>query len=112
MLSKSSYDDGPTEANRTRARWALAGLEAFGEQTGQRYGFETLDVGKGILGEVAGDFLADLFHLARFNDMEPDELIRRAVGLFQEEVAEEEEEQEELSQDDSVTPALGREGER
>jgi hypothetical protein len=86
------YDDGAAAANRIRARWALAALATYGKHTRQNYGFETLDIGYEVLGEVGGDLLCDLFHLARFNDMEPEELFHRGVDHFEYEVREEGEE--------------------
>ncbi len=88
----SIYDDGPEEANRTRAHWALMALEAFGKETGQNYFDGTLNVGEDELREVGGDLLADLFHLARINDVEPELLVAAGYMHYEAEVAEEGEE--------------------
>ncbi|MFE4497106.1 hypothetical protein ACFRKD_32140 [Streptomyces niveus] len=86
----SIYDDGPAETNRTRASWAVIALDAFGVATGQRYTDGTLNVDEEELNEIASDLLANLFHLARINLVDPDEIVGRAYLHFNEEVAEEE----------------------
>lgn len=91
----SLYDDGAEEANRTRAHWALTALEAFGKQTGQNYSDGTLNIPDDCLVELAGDLLADIFHLARLNDVAPEEITTSGYSHFEEEVREEEEEREE-----------------
>lgn len=83
------YEDGPAEANKTRAFWALTALEAFGQKTGQNYSDGTLDMGEDALGEIAGDLLANLFHLARFNSLDPDAIVRSGYLHFEAEVDEE-----------------------
>ncbi|MCX5426074.1 hypothetical protein [Streptomyces sp. NBC_00078] len=88
----SIYDDGPAEANRTRASWAVTALEAFGRQTGQNYTDGTLNVDEEALREVSGDLLANLFHLARINGVDPEEITRAGYLHYEEEVAEEENE--------------------
>lgn len=85
----SIYDQGPAEANRTRAHWALTALEAFGKETGQNYFDGTLDVGDDALIEAGGDLLADLFHLARLNDVEPEQITHAGYLHFEAEVEEE-----------------------
>ncbi|MFI1568904.1 hypothetical protein ACH4ZX_38825 [Streptomyces sp. NPDC020490] len=87
------YTDGPAEANKTRAFWALAALEAFGLKTGQNYSDGTLDMGEDALGEIAGDLLANVFHLARFNSVDPDSIVRSGYLHFEAEVEEEREEE-------------------
>jgi hypothetical protein len=86
------YDDGPTAANRTRASWAVTALEAFGRQTGQNYTDGTLNVDEEELREVSGDLLANLFHLARINGVDPEEITRTGYLHYEEEVTEEESE--------------------
>ncbi|MEU7153816.1 hypothetical protein AB0B15_38250 [Streptomyces sp. NPDC045456] len=86
----NAYDQSPQEANRTRAHWALVALEAFGNETGQNYFDGTLSVDEAELREVAGDLLADLFHLARINDVLPEVITGAAYLHFEAEVAEEE----------------------
>ncbi|MFD8789287.1 hypothetical protein [Streptomyces vinaceus] len=92
----SIYDEGPMEANLTRAEWALSALEEFGRYTGQDEYFEDAtgarNVGEDIMREVAGDLMANLFHLGRLNGVAPDTLIRAGLMHFTEEVAEEIEE--------------------
>ncbi|MDJ0345566.1 hypothetical protein QMK19_34020 [Streptomyces sp. H10-C2] len=85
-------EEGPIEANRTRASWAVAALAAFGRQTGQNYTDGTLNVDDEALREIAGDLLANLFHLARINDVDPEEIVRSGYSHYEEEVAEEERE--------------------
>ncbi|MFF9481372.1 hypothetical protein [Streptomyces sp. NPDC014733] len=87
------YSDGAAEANKTRAAWSLHALEAFGTQTGQTYFDGSTDVGDDVLLEVAGDLLADLFHLARLNGVEPAQLIERGMTHFCDDVQEEIEEE-------------------
>ncbi|MFD4020665.1 hypothetical protein [Streptomyces sindenensis] len=88
----SIYDEGPAEANRTRASWAATALKAFGRETGQNYTDGTLNVDGDELREIGGDLLANLFHLARINDVDPDEITRSGYLHYEEEVAEEENE--------------------
>ncbi|MFF6852741.1 hypothetical protein [Streptomyces antimycoticus] len=85
------YENGAAEANKTRAYWALTALEAFGRKTGQNYFDGTLNVDAEALGEVTGDLLADVFHLARLNHMDPEWITSAAYRHFEEEVKEEEE---------------------
>ena len=76
------------EDNKTRAHWALTALEAFGEQTGQDSMLDgTLTVPDDILCEVAGDLIADLFHLARLNDVDPEHLVDRGRMHYDAEVS-------------------------
>lgn len=85
-------DMTPVEANEQRAEWAVTALTAFGGETGQNYfgGFTTVaSVGDDIIGEVAGDLIANLFHLAVANGVSPETLIDRAMGHFMEESMEE-----------------------
>ncbi|MEV6551720.1 hypothetical protein AB0M57_23820 [Streptomyces sp. NPDC051597] len=89
----SFYDDGAAAMNMTRASWALAALEAFGDQTGQREYFTgTLTVAPEIIHEVAGDLVANIFHLARMNGLDPESIIAAAEMHFEEEMREEVEE--------------------
>ncbi|MGO4427022.1 hypothetical protein AB4Z54_52060 [Streptomyces sp. MCAF7] len=87
------YEDGAAGANKTRAYWALAALEAFGRETGQRYFDGTLDVNDDCLIEAGGDLLANLFHLARINGVEPEQISRAGYLHFEAEVQEEEAEE-------------------
>ncbi|MFF3672410.1 hypothetical protein ACFYYS_00340 [Streptomyces sp. NPDC002120] len=92
----SIYDEGPAEANQTRAEWALSALEEFGRHTGQDSYFGDVvgagDVPDDVMREVAGDLFANLFHLGRLNGVAPETLIRAGLMHFTEEVAEEIEE--------------------
>ncbi|MEV0445708.1 hypothetical protein AB0I84_17670 [Streptomyces spectabilis] len=95
----SIYDDGAAEANKARAHWALNALEAFGQETGQKgdeYFTGTLTMTEDALREVAGDLLANIFHLARLNGVDPALLVASGAMHFTEEV---EEEWAELEQD-------------
>lgn len=87
------YEMSPAEQNQTRAYWAQVGLEAFGEETGQTDYFDGVSIGSGELMEIGGDFLANLFHLAVQNGVEPRELTRQALMHFAEEMAEAEEDE-------------------
>lgn len=90
----SLHDDGPAEANRTRARWALRALNAFGDTTGQSTllsGAPDLSLSEDVLDEIGGDLLANLFHLARLNDHTPEQLISRGLFHFEAEVKKEQE---------------------
>lgn len=85
------YSKGPAETNRIRAMWALAALRAFGLQTGQAVMLTgPMDaLGEGVICEVAGDLLANLFHLARLNGVEPGAITSAARLHFDAEVQEE-----------------------
>ncbi|GHH56226.1 hypothetical protein [Streptomyces candidus] len=83
------YADGAAEANRTRAHWAVTALKAFGSETGQNYLDGTLDVDGDILGELGGDLLADLLHLARLNGCAPEIIISAGLMHFAAELDEE-----------------------
>lgn len=83
-------DQSPEEANRTRAHWALCALEVFGALTGQNYFDGTTSVDEDAFLEVGGDLLADLFHLARLNDLDPDVIVSAGYSHFNAEVKEEE----------------------
>lgn len=93
------YDDGAAEANKTRAHWALSALEEFGRRTGQTGDFYftgTLAMDEEAIREIAGDLLANIFHLARLNGMAPARIVASGAMHFFEEV---EEEWQELEQD-------------
>ncbi|MGK5496415.1 hypothetical protein [Streptomyces sp. URMC 125] len=97
-MSTDLYETGAADANLTRAHWALAGLEAFASRTGQASMLDgTANIPDDIFMEIAGDFLADLFHLARLNGIDPDSLVGRAREHFEAEVSEEIEEAKEES---------------
>ncbi|MEU0074069.1 hypothetical protein ABZ027_31710 [Streptomyces sp. NPDC006332] len=82
--------DDPAEDNRTRAYWGLCALEAFARKTGQGDLLDgTLNIPDDILMEVGGDLLCDLFHLARLNDVDPDQLTDRGRMHYDAEAAEE-----------------------
>ncbi|MGG2462812.1 hypothetical protein ACO0M4_23840 [Streptomyces sp. RGM 3693] len=99
----SFYDDGAAEMNKTRANWALTALEAFGGQTGQREYFDgTLTIAPEVIREVAGDLIANIFHLARMNDLDPESIIAAAEFHFEEEVQEEVEEVTEIEISDGI----------
>lgn len=84
------YEDGPVWANKIRAGRALEALETFAEQTGQGLGpISSLAIGEDAVHEIAGDLIADLFHLARLNGATPETLISTALAHFEEEVEEE-----------------------
>ncbi|MFG2228060.1 hypothetical protein [Streptomyces sp. NPDC048644] len=103
----SIYEDGAAGSNKTRAYWALAALEAFGGHTGQREYFDgTLTIAPEIIREVAGDLVANLFHLARMNDMDPESIIAAAEMHFEEEVREEAEEAIENAAEEVVAEAV------
>lgn len=88
----SIYDEGPAEANHTRAQWALRALEAFGTATGQSTDLSgTICLSEEFLSEIGGDLLADLFHLARLNGCKPEHLIAHGLFHFDAEVEEEQE---------------------
>jgi hypothetical protein len=92
----SFYELGAAEQNQIRARWAATALEAFGAQTGQTGYFDApLSIRASLLREIAGDFLGNLFHLARINGVEPEEITEAAYAHFAEEVTDEERETEE-----------------
>lgn len=61
--------------NEDRRDWARAALDAFGEQSGQ-IGMDYADAEH--LDEIAGDLIADLFHLANAAGLDIDALIERA----------------------------------
>jgi hypothetical protein len=87
----SLYDLDAAEQNQTRATWAATALEAFGTQTGQTGYFDApLSIDADLLREIAGDLLANLFHLARINGVEPGVITEAAFMHFEEEVREEE----------------------
>ncbi|MCM1967769.1 hypothetical protein [Streptomyces sp. G1] len=95
----SIYDDGAAGANVARANWALTALKSFGEETGQKgdeYFPGSLAMEEWALKEIAGDLMANLFHLARLNGIDPRSLIEAGATHFTEEV---EEEWAELEQD-------------
>ena len=73
--------------NELRMGWASCALDAFGAQTGQS-GYDYSD-GED-LGEIAGDLIGDLLHLARGAGMPARELFDRAWDHFEDEVFEEE----------------------
>jgi len=84
------YPSEPT--NHTRALWARKALMAFAAETGQTADLEYLsdpERDRGWFLEVAGDLLADLFHLADAVGVEPEELVERARYHHDAEVAEE-----------------------
>lgn len=86
----SFCDDGAAAMNRTRASWAFAALEAFGDHTGQRgYFTGALTVAPDVIHEIAEDLVTNLFHLARINDLDPESIIIAAESRFKEEVREE-----------------------
>ncbi|WP_069874711.1 hypothetical protein [Streptomyces malaysiensis] len=86
------YENGAAEANKTRAYWALTALKAFGRETGQDDYFDgTLNVDAEALLEVSEDLLTAVFHLARLNHVDPEQITSAAYGHFEEEVKEEEE---------------------
>lgn len=61
--------------NEDRRTWARKALDAFGEQTGQTgYAYDDAD----CLGEIAGDLICNLLHLADAAGLDIDELIERA----------------------------------
>ncbi|MFI6682536.1 hypothetical protein [Streptomyces sp. NPDC050485] len=102
----SIYDDGAAETNKTRAYWALAAMEAFGDHTGQREYFDgTLTIAPEVIREVAGDLVANIFHLARVNDLDPESIIAAAEMHFEEEVREEAEEAIENAAEEVVAEA-------
>ena len=57
----------PTKADK--CKWASAALDAYGAHTGQN-GYDYSD--PELLAEIAGDLLADLFHLAAAADLAPE----------------------------------------
>ena len=73
--------------NDLRMGWASYALDAFGAQTGQS-GYDYSD--REHLGEIAGDLMANLLHLARGAGMPPREMFDRAWDHFEDEVFEEE----------------------
>ncbi|UFQ16447.1 MULTISPECIES: hypothetical protein [Streptomyces] len=86
------YADGAAGANQARAQWAMTALKAFGQETGQKgeeYFSDTLTMEEWALREVAGDLLANLFHLARLNGMDPRIILAAGAMHFTEEVEEE-----------------------
>ncbi|MBT2383847.1 hypothetical protein [Streptomyces sp. ISL-11] len=88
----SIYDDGAAGANEARARWALTAMEAMGRETGQTgesYFPGTLMVGAEVIREVAGDLMANLFHLARLNGVDPALIVAAGAMHFVEEIDEE-----------------------
>ncbi|WP_345253384.1 hypothetical protein [Streptomyces hundungensis] len=102
----SIYDNGAAETNKTRAYWALSALEAFGEHTGQREYFDgTLTISPEAIREVAGDLVANIFHLARLNGLAPESIISSAEMHFEEETREELEEAIETAAEELVTEA-------
>ncbi|MBB5123222.1 hypothetical protein FHS36_006702 [Streptomyces eurocidicus] len=85
-------DEDAAEANRSRARWALIAMEAMGRETGQHgsaYSPEGLMVREEVLREVAGDLMANLFHLCRLNGVAPAAVVAAGAMHFLAEVAEE-----------------------
>ncbi|MCF3100992.1 hypothetical protein IPZ58_05305 [Streptomyces roseoverticillatus] len=88
----SIYDEGAAGANEARARWALVAMEAMGNETGQKgeaYFPGTLEVGEDVIREVAGDLMANLFHLARLNGVDPAKVVAAGALHYFEEVEEE-----------------------
>ncbi|MEU5143679.1 hypothetical protein [Streptomyces sp. NPDC021139] len=80
----------PIEDNRASARGALTALQAFAAQNGQAYMLDgTLTIQDDLLSEVAEDLLCGLFHLARINDVDPEELTEQALSHYDTEVADE-----------------------
>lgn len=76
--------DGPR--NRDRAELAADALSAFGALTGQ-VGYDPTDPEQ--LGEIGGDLVANLLHLAHRAGMDPEQLLERGRDHFQVELAEE-----------------------
>jgi hypothetical protein len=82
--------DDPAEDNRTRAHWALTAVEAFASETGQADALNgTLNVPAEILLEIGGDLIADLYHLARLNEVDPADIEHQGRAHFETEVDEE-----------------------
>ena len=68
----------PDEQNAARSMWALQALDTFARETGQSISMDGL-------GEVMGDLLVDLAHLADRNNLNIRELLLRAAGSYLEE---------------------------
>lgn len=80
----------PIEDNRASARGTLTALQAFAAQTGRAYMLDgTLSIQDDLLREVAEDLLCGLFHLARLNDVAPEDLAEQALSHYDAEVADE-----------------------
>lgn len=79
--------------NEDRAEWARIGLEAFGEQTrqvSQATGLTIDDVSNGdFFGEIAGDFLCNLAHLAHQHGHDLESIFTYAMEVFRDELADE-----------------------
>ncbi|GAA4104835.1 hypothetical protein [Streptomyces hundungensis] len=90
----SLYDLSYAEQNETRAEWAAVACNAFGEHTGQRDYFDgAAQIEPDLLREIGGDLVANLFHLAFLNGLDPRALIEAGVSHFQEELMEAHEEE-------------------
>lgn len=60
--------------NEDRRAWARKALDAFGAETGQTgYAYDDAE----CLGEIAGDLICNLLHLADAAGLDADELIER-----------------------------------
>ncbi|MEH6373670.1 hypothetical protein V7793_04820 [Streptomyces sp. KLMMK] len=95
-MSSPLWERTYAEQNEARAEWAAKACEAFGEQTGQRDYFEgPAQIAPDLLVEIGGDLLANLFHLAALNNLDPCALVRAGFLHFSEEYQEAQEEQRE-----------------
>jgi hypothetical protein len=65
--------------NNERAGWARVGVKAFAKRTG---------IGDDDIATQVSDLLADLMHLADLEQLDWEDIVRRADGHYQAEVAE------------------------
>ena len=72
MSIKTELDENGSPTNRQRAEWAHRALSLFATDVGM----SERDITEDFL-TVAGDFLADLFHLADEHGIDIDELVGR-----------------------------------
>jgi hypothetical protein len=93
--------------NEHRTGWASCALDAFGAQTGQSgYDYSNRE----DLGEIAGDLIGDLLHLARGAGIPARELFDRAWDHFEDEVFEDEHVRPQLDRTDSSDDTEGTGG--
>lgn len=94
LAALSERHEGPESGEPSSldcAEWAhraLAEAAFQTRQTGQFPEHGVLDWDQQCLYEVAGDLIANVFHLARLNGVDADALVERARGYFDEETAE------------------------
>lgn len=73
-------------SNEQRAEWAQHAMDAFGRKVFGGRSFDALD---GDQEDAISDLICDLLHLCIVRGIDPDNVTRRAIGHFAEEIAQE-----------------------